>query len=317
MIENCASIDVGTHTARLLVARKPEPPGRLEPLARKRAYIRLGEGFSYSKGKTIQPEAIDRTLEVLEDFLQCTRLFDVREVYAVATGVVREATNRDEFLDVINSRTGVPFRYITGEEEALLTAKGVMYALDMRSVPFLVFDLGGGSTEFFLGTEGAQVVRSILIGSLILKQAFLTSDPPEDKQVDVLSRHIDKTLGGLRLEHVHRGASLLVAGTGGTVTTLAAMLNGIYLEDIAPERINGLTLTVKQLEGLFEEMKRLPYEERLRMPGLDPDRAEVILAGCLAVIRILYFFGSVQVTVSMSDLLEGILIRYAEGEKNG
>jgi len=95
------------------------------------------------------------------------------------------------------------------------------------------------------------------------------------------------------------------------------MLNSISLEDITPERINGLILTVKQLEGLFDEIKRLPYEERLKMPGLDPDRAEVILGGCLAVIRILYFFKSLQVTVSMSDLLEGVLICYAEGEKNG
>jgi exopolyphosphatase/guanosine-5'-triphosphate,3'-diphosphate pyrophosphatase len=317
MIENCASIDIGTHTARLLVARKPEAQGRLKPLARKRAYIRLGEGFSYSEGKKIQPEAIDRTLEVFEDFLQCTRLFDVHEVHAVATGVVREATNRDEFLDLIHSHTGIHIRPITGEEEALLTGKGVVYALNVQSGPFLVFDLGGGSTEFFLSTEDMQVVRSILIGSMILKQAFLKSDPPKDRQVDALSRHIDKMLEGLRLAPIHSGSCLLVAGTGGTVTTLAAMLNSISLEDITPERINGLILTVKQLEGLFDEIKRLPYEERLKMPGLDPDRAEVILGGCLAVIRILYFFKSLQVTVSMSDLLEGVLICYAEGEKNG
>jgi exopolyphosphatase/guanosine-5'-triphosphate,3'-diphosphate pyrophosphatase len=317
MVENCASIDVGTHTARLLVARKPEAQERLKPLARKRAYIRLGEGFSYSEGKIIQPEAIDRALEVLEDFLECTRLFDVHEVHAVATGVVREATNKDEFLDLIHSCTGLHIRSITGEEEALLTGKGVAYALNVRPGRFLVFDLGGGSTEFFLSTKGAQVVRSILIGSMILKQAFLKSDPPKDKQVDALSRHIDKMLGGLRLEPIYSGCCLLIVGTGGTVTTLAAMLNGISLEEITPERINGLTLTVKQLKGLFDEIKGLPYEERLKMPGLDPDRAEVILAGCLAVIRILYFFKSLQVTVSMSDLLEGILICCAEGEKNG
>lgn len=317
MIENCASIDIGTHTARLLIARKPETQERLKPLARKRAYIRLGQGFSYSEGKTIQPEAIDRTLVVLEDFLQYTRLFDVHEVHAVATGVVREATNRDEFIDLIQSRTGIHIRPITGEEEALLTGKGVLYALHVQSGPFLVFDLGGGSTEFFLNTGRRQVVRSILMGSMILKQAFLKSDPPRAKQVNALSKHIDKMLGALSLEPINSGSFLLVAGTGGTVTTLAAMLNSIYLEDIAPERINGLTMTLKQLEGLFNEIKRLPYEERLKMPGLDPDRAEVILAGCIAVIRILYFFKSLQVTVSMSDLLEGVLICHEEGEKNG
>jgi len=317
MIENCASIDIGTHTARLLVARKPEAQGRLQVLARKRAYIRLGEGFSQSGEKIIRPEAMDRTLEVLEDFLRCATIFGVPEAHAVATGVVRQATNRDAFLDLIHSRTGLYIRPITGEEEALLTGKGVVYALHVRSDPFLVFDLGGGSTEFFLSTEGAHSVRSIPIGSLVLKQAFLTSDPAKHRQVDALSRHIDKMLGGLSLEPIHRGSSLWVAGTGGTVTTLAATLNRVYLEDIAPERINGLILTVKQLEGLFDEISRLPYEERLKMPGMDPDRADVIPAGCLAVLRILYFFKTRQLTVSMSDLLEGVLIHYAEGEKNG
>ena len=317
MTENWASIDIGTHTARLLVARKSKAPGRLKPLARKRAYIRLGGGFSYSEGKTIQPEAIGRTLEVLGDFLQCTRLFDVHEVHAVATGVVREATNRDEFLDLIYEHTGIRVRPIAGEEEALLTGKGVMHAFNVQPGPFLVFDLGGGSTEFLLRTKGSQVVRSTPIGSTILKQAFLKSDPPKDKQVDALSRHIDKLLEEARLEPIGGRDGCLIVGTGGTVTTLAAMLFGIPLEEITPDRINGLTLKVKQLEELFDEIKRLPYEERLRLPGLDPDRADVILAGCLAAIRILYFFKSLQLSVSLSDLLEGILIDYAEGDKNG
>lgn len=315
MSENCASIDIGTHTARLLVARKPEIGEHPKPLARKRAYIRLGEGFSSPQGKTIQPGAVERTLAVLDDFLQYMSLFNVHDVQAVATGVVRNATNRDTFLDLIRTHTGLQVRPISGEEEAHLTSKAVMAALGTRSGPFLVFDLGGGSTEFFLRREGKHVVRSIPMGSLVLKQAFLKSDPPKDEQIDALSRHIEKMLGDLRMEV--SGGRLWVAGTGGTVTTLAAMLNDIYLEDIAPEMINDRTLTVKQLEGLFGEIRRMPYEERLKRPGLDPDRADVIVAGCLAVIKILYFLDVLQVTVSMSDLLEGILICYEEGEKNG
>jgi len=315
MSENYASIDIGTHTARLLVACNPGIGEPLKPLARKRAYIRLGEGFSSHRGKTIQVGAVDRTLAVLDDFLQYLESFDIHDVQAVATGVVRDATNKDAFLELIRSRTGLQVKPISGEEEAFLTAKAVMAALGVRSRPFLVFDLGGGSTEFFLSTEDAHVVRSIPIGSLVLKAAFLESDPPKDGQVEALSRHIDKMLEDLGLEA--NGWRLWVAGTGGTVTTLAAMLHNVYLGNIVPERINGLTLKVRRLEGLFQEIRRLPYGERLKMPGLDPDRAEVIVAGCLAVIRILYFLGALQLTVSMSDLLEGILIRYTEGEKNG
>ena len=104
MMENCASIDIGTFTARLLIARKPEAQERLRPLARRRAYIRLGEGFSRSYGgKTIQPEAIDRTLIVLKDFLQYTKLFDVHEVRAVATGVVRDATLHKKVIEQLSA----------------------------------------------------------------------------------------------------------------------------------------------------------------------------------------------------------------------
>ena len=282
MMENCASIDIGTFTARLLIARKPEAQERLRPLARRRAYIRLGEGFSRSYGgKTIQPEAIDRTLIVLKDFLQYTKLFDVHEVRAVATGVVRDATNRDAFLASIHSHTGLQIRPISGEEEALLTGKGVLAALQVQCGPFLVFDLGGGSTEFFFTEKGAQFVRSIPLGSMVLKQAFIKSDPPGDEQVEALSRHMDQILGGSQLETIDSGSPLLIAGTGGTVTTLAAMLNGIYVDEMTPERINGLTLTLKQLEELFDKLKRTAYEERLRMPGLDPTGRRLFWQGVL------------------------------------
>ncbi|MBE9569238.1 MAG: hypothetical protein IMF11_01310 [Proteobacteria bacterium] len=111
-----------------------------------------------------------------------------------------------------------------------------------------------------------------------------------------------------------RDLSLLV-GTGGTVATLAVMLHGIPSGDIAADRINGLLLKTRQIEALFSEIRNLSLSERLKLPGLDKGRADVILAGCLTVIRILYFFKSLQLTVSLSDLLEGILVESSEGGK--
>jgi exopolyphosphatase/guanosine-5'-triphosphate,3'-diphosphate pyrophosphatase len=161
MTKPCASIDIGSHTARLLIADKSGPQGILRPLIRKRDYIRLSEGFDRAGEKTIQPNAIDRTLDALKGFSQTLKTFDVGSVHAVATGLFREAANRDEFLDRIYESTGIRVRTITGDEEALLTGKGVLNALDIRKKPFIIFDLGGGSTEFLSGRGGRQTVRSI------------------------------------------------------------------------------------------------------------------------------------------------------------
>jgi exopolyphosphatase/guanosine-5'-triphosphate,3'-diphosphate pyrophosphatase len=307
MTKPCASIDIGSHTARLLIADKSGPQGILRPLIRKRDYIRLSEGFDRAGEKTIQPNAIDRTLDALKGFSQTLKTFDVGSVHAVATGLFREAANRDEFLDRIYESTGIRVRTITGDEEALLTGKGVLNALDIRKKPFIIFDLGGGSTEFLSGRGGRQTVRSIPLGAGILTQAYLKADPPEKNEIRVLSAYIDQILTESGMEEVGAGDVYLVVGTGGTVTTLGAMTHRVPVEDITPEVINGLTIERSQIEGLFYRLRNLTLEERAKLPGLDPGRAGVIVAGSLIVIRILHFFKSVQLTVSMSDLLEAIL----------
>ncbi len=308
MTKPCASIDIGSHTARLLIATKSGPQGILRPLIRKRDYIRLSEGFDWAGKRIIQPDAVDRTLNVLKDFLQTLKTFDADSVHAVATGLFREAANRDEFLDRIYESTGIRVRTITGNEEALLTGKGVLKALNIQKSPFLIFDLGGGSTEFLKGIEGAQTVRSIPLGAGILTQMYLKSDPPEKDEIRALSIVIDQILTESGVEGCGGGGDCLIVGTGGTVTTLGAISRRISVEDITPEAINGLTLKRAQIEALFERLRNLTIEERAEWPGLDPGRAGVIVAGTLIVIRILHFFKSVQLRVSMSDLLEGILI---------
>jgi len=318
MIKNRASIDIGTHTARLLIARVPEPGGRLQSLVRNRAYIRLGMGFNYSEGKTIQIEAVHRTIEVLKDFLGVIEEFNLHSIVAIATGVVREAANKEEFLNRIYDQTGISVRPITGDREAVLTGKGVMHALNVEDGPLLIFDLGGGSTEFLLKREGTTVVRSVPLGSVILRHAYLNSDPPEDDQIDALSRHIVRLLKEeVRLELIG-SEDCFVAGTGGTLTTLTAMVHGFSLVGITAERINGSILTLGQLETLFDRIKAMSFEERLKLAGLDHDRADVIIAGSLVVINILRFFKLSRLTVSFSDLLEGMIIESIEREeKNG
>jgi exopolyphosphatase/guanosine-5'-triphosphate,3'-diphosphate pyrophosphatase len=316
MIRTRASIDIGTHTARLLIASGPEQSGNIRAFSRKREYIRLAEHFDYSKERIIQPEAIDRTLNVLQAFLQDIKMFNVRSIHAIATGVVRDAENRDEFLGRIYEETGIQVKLVAGDEEALLTARGTLHALDSQSRPILIFDLGGGSTEFFYAGNDTRAVKSIPLGSMILTEKYLTSDPPEDNQLHWLSRHIDQTLGECREDILLKGAPSLLVGTGGTVITLAMMLNGIEPEDITEEHINGLVLGKEQIERLFSKMKRLRFDARLRLTGLDRGRAGIILAGTLVVMSILRFSKALQLTACMSDLLEGVLIENYKGESN-
>ncbi len=320
MGKNFASIDIGTHTARVLIGQKLGPPGLLRPIFRERTYIRLGEGFDHSGRKTIHSHAITRTVKALQDFLRYMKDFNVHKVLAVATGVVREASNRELFLGSIRQNTGFEVRPIGGDEEALLTGKGVLHALGVQKDPFVIFDLGGGSTEFLFGGRHAPEVRSIPIGAVTLTQEHLESDPPDEKELSFLSGYIDKSLKGLHLlssqGRDNCPADCLLIGTGGTVTTLAAMLHGILPQEIGPERINGLILEGSDIGALFDKMSKLSVEERLRLPGLDPGRAGVILAGALVVLRVLYFLRLSQMVVSLSDLLEGILINYFEGEEH-
>lgn len=311
-----ASIDIGSHTARLLVAQSIGPPKLLEPLFRKRVYIRLAENFHTEGRGTLQPEAIGRTLKSLEDFASLTKGYGVESIRAVSTGVVREASNKDKFLRRIQEQTGIEVEVISGEEEAWLTEKGVLHALNMASGPFMIFDLGGGSTEFIYGKRESRKVKSVPLGAMVLAQKYLTSDPPQRERVEALGKEVDGLLKVSFSKYPHFRKDGLLVGTGGTVTALAAMIYAIDMEEVGPERMNGLILEREQLEDLFTRIKTMTTDERLKLPGLDRGRADVIPAGCMAVIRILRFLKTARMVVCLSDLLEGIIIAYLQGEKD-
>jgi len=300
-----ASIDLGSHTARLLIAQQSGPSGGLRPLVRKRAYIRLAEGFERGGKRIIGTDASARVLEVIQGFSSLIADFNVRQVYGVATGIIRDAINRDQFLDYIYEKTNIRIVLISGEREALLSGKGALSALNMKGNPFLVFDLGGGTTEFFYENRGKAEAKSVPLGAAALTREFIRSDPPDETELDAISKEIDQHL---KSAHMELAKEHVVIGTGGTVTTLASMLHRIPSDDISPERVNGLTLTLPQIATCFEEMRNLNIEERMGLPGLDPERVNVIVAGALVVIEIMKYLGAFELIVSMSDLLEGLLI---------
>jgi exopolyphosphatase/guanosine-5'-triphosphate,3'-diphosphate pyrophosphatase len=313
---NLASADIGSHTARLLIAQKTGAPDHYQPLLRKRAYTRLAEDYHTQTEGVLQPEAIGRAVTSLEDFARTTKKYGVERTLAVSTGVVREACNRDEFLGLIYERTGIEAKVISGEEEARLTEKGVQHALNMGNKPCVIFDLGGGSTEFIYGEQDSRKVRSVPLGALVLSQKYLTSDPPSRESLKALGKEVDRILRLYFPDNLPLKKEGILVGTGGTVTALAAMIYTMNREDISPERMDGLILEGEQLKELFARIKIMATDERIRLPGLDPGRADVIPAGCLAVIRILHFLKCARMLICLSDLLEGILIAYLEGEKD-
>ncbi|MBW1860945.1 MAG: hypothetical protein JRJ02_01045 [Deltaproteobacteria bacterium] len=313
---NIASIDIGSHTARLLVGQRTGPPELFLPIARKRAYIRLAEGFSSQGSDMISPEAVERALTVLEDFAVTAKECDASSICAVSTGVVRRAINNRYLLDLIYDRTGIDVRVISGGKEARLARKGVLHSLDIQGLPSVIFDLGGGSTEFISGDCEIIEFKSIPLGAALLTQRFLGSGPLEEEEIGELVRFTDEMLEEAFIRENYPGRDLLIVGTGGTVTTLTAMLNHIDVMEITPERINGQILKRGEIERLFMHMKSLSAADRLRLPGLDRGRADVILAGVIVVIRILYFFRVRQLMASFSDILEGVLIEYIQGDED-
>jgi exopolyphosphatase/guanosine-5'-triphosphate,3'-diphosphate pyrophosphatase len=299
-----ASIDVGSHTARLLVARWEA--GRLESLLRKRAYIRLAEDFESPESRTLKQAGIERALKSLEEFKSDLEEYRAKTTRAVATGVVRAAANRDPFMDLIREKTGIQVEVISGEEEARLTGLGIQHALELGGRPFIAFDLGGGTTEFLLVLKrGKSKALTLPLGAMILTQRHFVSDPPQEKEIESLK---EETRGLLLKAFPDEIRDYPLVGTGGTVTTLAAMVHGIEVQGISPERMNGLFLDVHQLEELLYRMKHLSVAERAALPGLDQGRADVILAGSLVVKEILFFFRSSEMMISLTDLLEGALL---------
>jgi exopolyphosphatase/guanosine-5'-triphosphate,3'-diphosphate pyrophosphatase len=305
MKQPVASIDLGSHTARLLIARQACSPGCLKSLVRKRAYIRIAESFEPGEKRIIGQNGFARVLTVMHEFSRLLEDFHVRRVCGVATGIIRDAVNREQLLDYIYEQTHIRIELISGEKEALLSGRGALSALNIKGGPFLVFDLGGGTTEFFFEKRGQVEARSLPLGAAALTNEFIRTDPPYEAELDFVSKKIDKFLINANMEFPRES---VVIGTGGTVTTLASIFYRISSDDISPERVNGLKLTLPQVSASFEEMRNINVEQRMEIPGLDPARADVIVAGALVVMKIMRFFGAFEVIVSMSDLLEGLLI---------
>ncbi len=299
-----AAVDIGSNSIRLLIA---EIDNGIRTLTARRRITRLGDAVDET-GR-LGAESMDRSLDCLEDYARDMQVQGVKRYRAVATAAVRRAANGMEFAERVLADTGLSVDVISGLEEAQLSANGVLSVIRPMDGCSLVFDVGGGSTEFILCRD-AKVLRTVSVdlGAVSLTGTFSAGgDPPSASSLAAMEHAIESEFSKVKsLFDLEECSPSLVVGTAGTATTLAAML--LELREYDPARINGYFAPLNRLESLFHTMSAMDPEARSRLAGLEPGRADIICAGTLIVLRILKIFGVDGMTVSDAGLLEGILL---------
>jgi exopolyphosphatase/guanosine-5'-triphosphate,3'-diphosphate pyrophosphatase len=305
-----AVIDLGTNTVRLLVA-ETDGAGGYRPIFAAQQITRLGQGLLPTR--MLQPEPIRRTLAVLHRFSQDAQFHAADRLAVVGTSALREANNREAFVASARREAGLEVRVISGEEEARLTLLGIRAALQVGRGRVLAMDIGGGSTEFVLA-DGSEIVALISTGLGVVKltEAYLRSDPPLPHELAAVREAIAARIARLRSQEwpdAIWGAPMpgaMFVGTAGTVTSLAAI--DLALDPYDPERVNGHRLSRQRIEALYRELAGRPLAETRQVRGLEPARADVIVAGALVCLGAMEGLDFPEVTVSDGGLREGILL---------
>ncbi len=285
-----AAIDLGTNSTRLLVADVDE--GRVEEVERRVRITGLGEGVD--QGRRLLPRAIARVHGCLDAYRRAADDLGATRTLAIATSAVRDASNGEAFLEELERSFGFSTRLLSGEEEALLTFRGVSSGRSV-SAGTLVVDIGGGSTELIVGgPNGVDFHRSLDIGCV-----RLTERHGED--VDACAAEVRALLPALDVARA--------IGVAGTVTTLAALDLGLVAYD--SERVHGHLLSRDGVGSQLERLAALPLDERRRVPGLEPERAPVIVAGATILREVLDRYGLGEIEASEHDILDGAALQAA------
>jgi exopolyphosphatase/guanosine-5'-triphosphate,3'-diphosphate pyrophosphatase len=295
-----AAVDLGTNSTRLLVA--DVDGGRVEDLARETRITRLGEGVDGRR--RLLPLPIARVRNCLSDYRRRAESLGAERTLLVATSAVRDSENGEAFLGEIEWSYGFATRLVSGEEEASLTYRGVTAGRSLAPGTMVV-DLGGGSTELV-----AEVLSiSLDIGSVRLTERFLVSDPPAPGELDEAAAAV-RALLAERIPDDVRSATTAAIGVAGTVTTLAALDLGLVQYD--RERVHGHRIGAAAIDELLARLAALPLAKRRELPGLEPERAPVIVGGVVIVRELLRHLGLGELEVSEHDLLDGIALEAAE-----
>lgn len=300
-----AAIDLGSNTVRLLVA--DVEPGRAgwQAVDQDQAVTRLAEGLAASG--CLAETAMARTRATIVEFVRRARAAGVARVEVVATSAVREAVNGREFAAAVGEATGVAVRVISGAEEARLTLRGALHTLAPVDGPTVVFDIGGGSTEYVLTRAGAvDAAVSLRLGVVPLAERYPFPDPVDRERYAALSVEVGARLARELPPSIRSAGAARLVGTAGTVTTLAALDLGLAHYD--PSRVHGHRLSRDAVGVLLGRLGALDVRGRAALPCLEPGRADLIVAGVVIVAETMTCLGAAEVVVSDHGLREGLLL---------
>jgi exopolyphosphatase/guanosine-5'-triphosphate,3'-diphosphate pyrophosphatase len=308
--QRVAVIDVGSNSTRLLVA---DVDGGVSVLERQSRVTRLGRGVDLSG--QLSDEAIEAACAAIGDYAEICREKGAGQIAAIATSAVRDASNGAAFVAELRERFALSARVLDGEEEARLTYRGAT-AEQPPETATLVIDIGGGSTEMIVG-NGTEIAfhTSLQAGVVRHTERHISADPPTAAELEALASDVRALIGDALGGHDEARASAGIA-VAGTPTSLAAAELG--LEPYDPARVHGHVLLLGTIQHQLSRFASAPLAERAAIPGLHPDRAPTIIAGCVILIEAMRAFDLTQIQASEHDILYGMALKTAsEGENPG
>lgn len=300
-----AAVDIGTNTILLLIADVGND-GSVRVMSDEQVIARLGKGVD--ERRMVLPETFERAVSFLKTYKALIDEARVERVVACGTSFLRDAGNRQEFIDFVKDRVGITIRVLSGEEEAMLTYAGAVseFATAGSHEQFAVLDIGGGSTELTIGSGPHATQRNSLdIGSVRITERLLKTSPPSSTGLHEASEFIQKHLHGL----VELSSGTRLIGVAGTLTTLAAL--DLQLPQYDRAKVSGHVLRQNVVEAWFERLKSKTIEEIKSYPQILPARADVILAGILILLEMMKQLRVEEITVSDRGLRYGIALQAA------
>lgn len=299
-MKTVAAIDVGTNSTNLLVIDEHGAE-----ITRVITSTRLGEGLQ-STGE-LSLEAISRTIEVITSYVATAQSFGATKIQIVGTAACRRARNTANFIEILREKTQLTLEVLSESDEAALTYSGALIGLPVIDTPTLVIDIGGGSTEYTVGTQSIDVFASIPFGAVTSTDSHISSDLPRPEDLTNLIGAVSDELEDITRDHPIVASPIRTVGVAGTIVTIAAVELGLHeFDDTA---LHGMSLSRDAVEDVFRTVATEPLALRVQNPGLGPDRADIIVAGCCILVATMRRLHLSEITVSTRGLLDGVASR--------
>lgn len=304
-----AAIDIGTNSIHMVVVKINSSLPAFNIVDAEKSTVRLGERCPQTGNLTV--EAMARAIAALRRCLDMARAWNAEQIIAVATSATREAPNGREFIRDVETQLGLQIDLIAGQEEARRIYLGVLSGLELHNQPHVIVDIGGGSTELILGDgHDPRFLSSTKVGAVRLSNEFIATDPISNREYDRLKAYVrgmlEWPLEDLK-GHIQSGEAVRILGTSGTIESLIR-LDASETQGVAPASLHGYGLTLERLQLLTQRLRKLPFSDRCKMPGMSERRAEIILSGAIILQEVMESLGMKQIHACPRALREGIIV---------